>query len=123
MTVRINLTPDGGQWADVKEVSDLNAGDRRSVRAAVGFRINPETKEVEWPGDYSDRTKAALAARIIVNWNLQHPLPSGDASVLDRLTMGQYDALMKGITPQIDACQDQTDPTAEGTVPTNGSDS
>lgn len=123
MTVRINLTPDGGQWADVKDVSDLKAGDRRVVRAAVGFRINPETKEVEWPGDYSDRTKAALASRVIVNWNLQYPVPNGDVTVLDELTMPQYDALMKGIQPLIDACQEQVDPSEQGTVPTNDSGS
>ena len=120
MTKRIEL-PDGGQYIEVKDVSELRSGDRRAVKAAVPVRMDPETREMSYPGDYNERQKNALAARIITGWNLQWPIPKGDPAILDELTTGQLDALYTGIAEHVDAMNDQADPSAKDTDPTSDS--
>lgn len=120
MTIRIEL-PDGGQYIEVKDVSELSSGDRRAVSAATPLTIDPETQQATLPGDYNDRMHNALAARIITGWNLQWPLPKGDPRVLDNLTMAQADALFDGIEPHVQAINEsRANPRERGSDPTAG---
>lgn len=121
MTIRIEL-PDGGQYIEVKDVGDLNKGDRQAANAAVKLELDPETGHMLMPGDYNERMNSALAARIITGWNLQWPLPKGDPRVLDNLTMAQADALFEGIKDHVEAINAaRVDPREKGTDPTVGS--
>jgi hypothetical protein len=96
--MRITLdNPD--QWVDVKDVTELRAGDRRAVNAATEVRIGAD-KAATLPGDSDDNMRYALLGRIIVGWNLQWPIPSQSKNgpvILDNLTFGQLDALYAGI--------------------------
>ena len=103
MTIRIEIDTEAGQWAEVKDVAELNAGDRRAVKAASPLRVDPDTGELSIPGDFQERSKNILAARVLTNWSLPHPLPKGDPAILDRLTMKQLDAIYAGITRHIEA--------------------
>jgi hypothetical protein len=98
--MRITL-PDN-QWVDVKDVTELRAGDRRAVNAATEVKVVGQgaDKTAALPGDSDDNMRYALLGRIIVGWNLQWPIPSQSVNgpvVLDNLTFGQLDALYDGI--------------------------
>lgn len=121
---RILLDPSNPEiWADVRDVDELNAGDRRAVKAAYSLKIDPETRELSVPGDYNELTRNTLAALVITNWSLPLPLPRSDRRVLDRLSMKQLDAIYEGITPHIEAINEAEQVSArdQGSVPTSDS--
>lgn len=120
MSKRIELD-DTGQFAEVREVSELTAGDRRAASAAYRVRIDPATNELSVPGDYNELMHNALAARLITNWSLPHPLPKGDPAVLDQLSMAQLDALYGGIEEHVTAINAASKPKGKESVPTSGS--
>lgn len=111
-----------GQYADVKDIADLRAGDRRAVNSATEVRLEGDGKDRKaiLPGDSDDNMRYALLARIITEWNLQWPVPalSGPA-VLDNLTFDQLDALYKAVQPHMQLITGQTPtPSDKGTDPT-----
>jgi hypothetical protein len=123
MSKTVNLSEDGSQFMEIKDLSELNSGDRRAVKAAVNVTIDPETGNQVYPGDMNDRMTNALAARVITNWNLQWPLPSRDITSLDKLTFAQYDAMSEGLEEFRKAINkaETTSPAMRGTDPTAGS--
>lgn len=120
--MRIDLG--NSQWADVKDVDDLRAGDRRAVNKQITLRVDQETHEVGIPGDMDDNMRNALLARIITGWNLQWPVPNGRTEILDKLTMTQIDALYKGVQEHFDVIRGKDeDPAEKGSDPTGASSS
>lgn len=95
--VALNDADPGQQYAVIKDQSELNAGDRRAIRGASPVTLGTDGKTLVYPGDYDDLMKNALLARIVIEWNLTHPLPKGDASVFDLLTIDQIDRLYEAV--------------------------
>jgi len=122
--VALNDAEEGGQYAFLKEVSELNAGDRRAIRGAVPLTLASDGKTLIYPGDYDDQMKNALLARILTEWNLPHPPPRGDASVFDKLSIEQLDRLYEAVTEHIVFLNKAAvNPAKPGTDPTEGSSS
>jgi hypothetical protein len=120
VTQRIEL-PEGGQYIEVKDVSELNHGDERAVKGAVSVEINTKTGRSVMPGDYQEAMQDTLAARIITGWNLQWPLPKGDPAVLENLTRRQIKALYDGIEDHVNAINEVIDLADKDSDPTSGS--
>jgi hypothetical protein len=121
MAIRVALddAEEGGSYAFIKEVHELNAGDRRAVRGAVPLTLASDGKTLVYPGDYDDQMKNALLARIVTEWNLQHPHPRGDASVFDKLEIDQLDRLYDAVEPHVKFLNKASEqPTRPGSDPT-----
>lgn len=117
---RYNLNSDGSQWADIKDVGEMNSGDKRAVKASVSIEIDPETGHRLIPGDMDERMTNALLRRIVVAWSLPFQLPKVNPAVLDELSTDVWDALDKAIKPHIDKLnEDAAGPNTEGSVPTS----
>jgi hypothetical protein len=106
--VRVDL-PDG-QWAELIDITDLRAGDLKAYRRSM------PVGEVLTMGDL-DRMKDVLLARVITSWSLDLPTPAElpgtpeEAGSLDRLTIGQYRALLDALDPYTDAfTSEEADP-------------
>lgn len=117
--VALNDAEQGQQYALIKEVGELNAGDRRAVRGAVPMTLAADGQTLQYPGDYDDQMKNALLARIVTEWNLAHSLPKGDPSVFDKLEIEQLDRLYDAVKPHVDFLQKASEaPTRPGSDPT-----
>lgn len=117
--VALNDAEEGAEWALLKDVRELNAGDRRAIRGAVPLTLAADGRTVVYPGDYDDQMKNVLLARIIKDWNLNRPTPQGDPSVIDELTIDQVDRLYDGCQVHIDFLNNrQIDTSKKGTDPT-----
>jgi hypothetical protein len=120
VTKRIEL-PEGGQFIEVKDVSELNHGDEIAVKGAVSVEINTKTGNQVMPGDYNERMHDALAARIITSWNLQWPIPKGDPAVLENLNRRQIKALYDGIEDHVKAVNEVINLADKDSIPTSDS--
>jgi hypothetical protein len=110
-----------GKVVQVKEIDELTSGDGNAVRAATMVRIDTETGEGYVPGSQNDRMHAALLARIITGWNLQHALPSRRPDSLEKLTLNQQKLLYKGVEGHIKAIREaERDASGEDEDPTSG---
>lgn len=113
-----------GQYADLKDLSELKAGDRRAVNAATEVRLEGDgaDRKAILPGDMDDNMRYALLARIITAWNLQWPIPSASVNgpvVLDNLTFEQLDALYTAVKPYMALITGQAPtPSDKGSDPT-----
>lgn len=117
--VALNDAEQGQQFAIIKDVNELNAGDRRAVRGAVPVSLASDGKSVVYAGDYDDQMKNALLARIIKEWNLAWPVPQGDASILDELSIDQIDRLYDAVAAHVEFLNKKVpNPAKEGTDPT-----
>lgn len=120
MAIRVSLNDkeEGAEWALLKETRELNAGDRRAARGAVATTLGTDGKTLVYPGDYDDQLRNAVLSRVIKDWNLTKPVPNGDPSVLDELTIEQIDKLYEAVQPHIDYFNGVPNPEAKGTDPT-----
>jgi hypothetical protein len=117
--VALNDAEEGGQYAFLKEVNELNAGDRRAVRAAVPLKLADDSTTLVYPGDFNDQMQNALLARIVTEWNLPHSLPRGDPRVFDKLTIDQLDRLYDAMEPHVAFLNKQAiNPAVAGSDPT-----
>lgn len=114
--MRIDLG--NGQFADVKEVSELRDGDKDAVSGSYRVAVDPETNEITVPGNRGTLMRRALLCRIITGWNLQFPLPSKRPDSLDKLTFEQSRALRKGTDEHFKLIVEQI--TDENADPTEG---
>jgi hypothetical protein len=122
--VALNDIEEGGQYAFLKDVNELNAGDRRAIRAAVPVTLGSDGKTIVYAGDHDDQSRNALLARIVTDWNLSYELPRGDPSVFDKLTIDQLDRLYAAVQPHVDFLSvAAVNPGKRGTDPTEGSSS
>lgn len=117
--VALNDAEEGQQYALIKDVRELNAGDRRAIRGAVPLRLADDGKTLVYPGDYDEQMKNALLARIVTEWNLSHPLPKGDPAVFDKLDIDQLDRLYAAVAEHVEFLNRQNiNPAQPGTDPT-----
>lgn len=125
MAIKVQLddVEEGGKWAYIKEIEQLNAGDRRAVRGSVLLAVDMLGRQL-LQGDHDDTMKNALLCRIITDWNLTYEIPQGDPSVLDKLSIDQIDRLYKAVDPHLDFLQGKVpNPTERDTDPTKDSSS
>jgi hypothetical protein len=123
MSKTINLNADGSQFAEIKEPGEMFNGDRKAVRGAVSVTVDENGHRI-LPGDFQDQMTYALAARAVVTWNLQWPLPGRDITSLDKLTMDQFDRLSNGLDELREALNEAeqgNNPSVKGSDPTAGS--
>lgn len=116
--VALNDVVEGGQYALLKDVSELNAGDRRAIRGAVPLKLADDGTSLIYPGDYDDQMKNALLVRIVTEWNLSHTLPKNDPGVLDKLTIDQLDRLYDACGEHIEFLNKVLQPVQPGSDPT-----
>lgn len=127
MAIRVALDDyeEGGKYAFIKEPQELNAGDRRAIKAAVPVTLGSDAdgnSTLIYPGDQNERQSNALLARVVTDWNLNYELPNGDPSVFDKLEIGQLDRLYQAIEPHAELlAKTAINPAKPGTDPTSGS--
>jgi len=104
-TIRVPLPehpdhPGVEQWAELRDVSTLRAGDRKAVNKTLRWKIdeNGRIESTFSPGDMDDLTNAVLA-RVIVNWSYALPLPQADPASLDELPLDAWEALEEATKP------------------------
>jgi len=104
-TIRITLPehpdhPGVEQWAELRAVSTLRAGDRKAVNKTMRFKVdeNGRIESTFSPGDMDELTNAVLA-RVIVNWSYDLPHPQQDPSSLDELPLDAWEALEEATKP------------------------
>ena len=133
MAIRVALNDvppeNGGKYAILKGTEELNAGDRRAIRGAVPVRLatdplDPNALVQVLPGDYDDQMKNALLSRIITDWNIDLPIPKGDASILDRMDIDMQDKLYEAVSEHVKYLNKKVvNPTKPDTDPTDASSS
>lgn len=101
MSIEVDLGD--GKFAVIKEIDELRSGDTLKVNSSFALKKDPETGEVIVPGDMDDLAWRALARSVVLDWNLEPPIPSKRPDSLDKLTLGQEDKLREGITPLLRA--------------------
>lgn len=121
MSIRVALNDkeEGAEWALLKDVRELNAGDRRAARGAVATTLGTDGKTLVYPGDYDDQLRNAVLSRVIKDWNLTKPVPHGDVTVFDELSIEQIDRLYDAVQPHIDYFNGVPNPTQKDTDPTS----
>jgi len=124
----------GDDWAKIKDVSDLRAGDRREVNKKIIIEATPDGRPIIRQSMEDDMVSAILE-HVVLNWSLQMPLPavdpyrpaSADGKVpenpgsLSKLTLGQDNALLEAVKPHYLALTGQDAPTKENETPTPAS--
>jgi hypothetical protein len=110
-----------GQWAELREISDLRRADRRVLNKAITYEVDPESARPVIRASLDDDMADAVLPIVVSNWSLPLPLPSRDIKSLDLLTLEQDTALREGIQGHIDALQGKNAPAKENADPTTGS--
>lgn len=88
------------QWAEIREVHTLRAGDRKAVDRAVKYRLDEDGAIIrEFTAGDTDARDDALLARLIVEWSLELPLPVAVPASLDELPLDIEDALRELLPP------------------------
>jgi hypothetical protein len=95
--VRIDL-PDG-QWAELRDVAGLKAGDKVAVQRAVKFTQAPDGKPLEVNAGMSEDMQVALLAQVITSWSYEAPVT--EDAILD-LPVGVYNVLAEATTDHIE---------------------
>lgn len=122
MAKRVELDDAGKQYALLKDVKQLNAGDRRAIRGAVPLTLASDGKTLIYPGDYDDQMQNALLARIVTEWNLPLTLPKNDPTVLDQLELDQIDKLYEATQEYVRFLNGGVaDPSEKDSVPNSSS--
>jgi hypothetical protein len=106
----------GGQWADIKPVSELTRADRTAVREVITY--DTDGKTLVYKASSDDHAAAACLARVCTDWSLPLPPPAVDITSLDRLSLDQDDALRASVEPHLEAIQGKNAPLQENPVPT-----
>jgi hypothetical protein len=113
--MRIELP--NGNWAEVKEISDLRRSDRRALNEAIVIETAEGGHAIVRASLEDDMANAVLPS-LVLNWSLPLPLPSVKPDVLDLLTLEQDQALREGIQGHINALQGKNAPVPDNAVPT-----
>lgn len=92
------------QWADIRAVSTMRAGDAKALRKSVRLMLdaNGEWDRTFTAGDPDDRVDALLA-RVIVTWSYDLPNPKADPGSLDEIPPDAWDALAQAVEPHLEA--------------------
>lgn len=106
----------GGQWADIKSVSELTRADRVAVNEVITY--DTDGKTLVYKASSDDNAAAAILARVCTDWSLPLPPPSADITSLDRLSLAQDDALRASVEEHLKAIQGKNAPLQENPVPT-----
>jgi hypothetical protein len=106
----------GGQWAEIKPVSELARADRMAVREVIEYET--DGKHLVYRASSDDKAAAACLARVCTDWSLPLPPPSTDITSLDRLSLDQDDALRASVEEHLKAIQGKNAPLQENPVPT-----
>lgn len=109
----------GGQWAEIKPVSELTRADRTAVNEAITY--DTDGKTLVYKASSDDNAAAACLARVCTDWSLPLPPPCVDIKSLDPLSLEQDDALRASIEEHLKAIQGKNAPLQENPVPTPGS--
>lgn len=111
-----------GDWADIKDVSELRRPDRRAVNDTIVVEADASGRRI-LKASMDDDMTAEVLKRVVTGWSLQLPPPSQDPSSLDKLTLEQDDALSEAVEPHIAAIRGRDAPVKSNEVPTGASES
>jgi hypothetical protein len=99
----VDLTND--KWAEFREISSLNAGDRLAIRRVQKVPMG-EWSQHEVSGAWQDEMRVALLQRVIVGWNYEGwPIPSitpDPQTAVLQVPIEDYDILTVEIQPYLD---------------------
>jgi hypothetical protein len=99
MSTRFNL-PSGG-WVELKNVEDLKARDKKAVLSAV------KVADPERPMGVNIDSVDNLVVAVLIAWEVPYlpgaALPSQDRTVLDELSIADYDELNELTLPLVSA--------------------
>lgn len=109
----------GGQWADIRPVSELTRADRIAVREVIEYDY--DGKGLTFRASSDDKAAAACLSRVCLDWSLPLPPPSVNIGSLDHLSLAQDDALRASVEEHLKAIQGKNAPLEENPVPTASS--
>ena len=108
----------GGQWAEIKPVSELTREDRVAVNDVITYEGDRETGHLVVRASSDDHAAAAILGRVCTDWSLPLPPPTEDIKSLNRLSLAQDDALRASVEEHLKAIQGKNAPLEENPVPT-----
>ena len=106
-----------GQWAELKEVSELRRSDQKAVLKASTLTIDPESQTVQLSGSNDQDMADALLERIITSWSFPNAV---NKQSLGQLSLDQGDKLQEAIKPHLELITVKVDPAKRDTDPTEG---
>ena len=106
-----------GQWAEIKEVSELRRSDQKAALRASSLVIDPDTKTVSLNGANDQDMADALLERIITSWSFPNAV---NKQTLGQLSLEQGDKLQEAIKPHLELISAKVDPAKRDTDPTEG---
>jgi hypothetical protein len=112
--MRVDIT--GGQWAEIRPVSELTRADRVAVNEVITY--DTDGKVLVYKASSDDHAAAAILARVCTDWSLPLAPPVVDIKSLDSLSLEQDDALRASVEEHLKAIQGKNAPLQENPVPT-----
>jgi len=107
-----------GQWAELKELAELNRGDKKATLRASTIELDPVAGKGYVSGANDEDQADALLCRIVTNWSFPQPLPSKSPKSLDVLSIAQGDKLQEAVKPYLELINGKVDPGKRDTDPT-----